>query len=229
MSTLHSQTSNAPSKLYDLLAGSPLIIWYGLRCIEQFPQIAAEFQTLYLSNFNFLIFTSLFTKCLGLLFAAMLIILVIVRSPASAGTQGFLPRMVAFFGAFLGIALLRLPPQPIPWIFQLISLTLMIVGISFAVYSLMWLGRSFSVMPEARKLVTGGPYALVRHPVYLGEEIAIIGLAIEYSSLTALTILLFQLGFQLYRMHFEEQVMRELFPQYIEYEARVKRLIPYIY
>ncbi len=229
MNTQRSSISNNHSKLYDLLAGSPLIVWYGLRCIEQIPQIAAEFKSLLVSNFDYLILIDIVTKSIGLLFAAMLIILVIMRSPASAGTQGLLPRIVAFLGAFLGIALLRLPFQPIHVVFQLCSLTLMIVGISFALYSLMWLGRSFSVMPEARKLVTSGPYAIVRHPLYFGEEIAIIGLALQYFSLTALAIVLFQIGFQFYRMHFEEQVMRNTFPEYTEYEARVRRLIPFIY
>lgn len=217
------------SKFYDLLAGIPLIIWYGLRCVEQIPQIAEQLKTLHVSSFNLLVLVDVMTKSIGLLFAALLIVLVILRSPARAGTYGLLPRIVAFLGAFLGIALLRLPIQPIHWIFQLFSLTMMITGISIALYSLVWLGRSFSVMPEARKLVTLGPYAIVRHPIYLGEEIALIGLAIEYFSLTAVVIVLFQMAFQLYRMQFEEQIMRKEFPEYRAYESRVKRLIPLIY
>lgn len=31
------------------------------------------------------------------------------------------------------------------------------------------LGRSFAVLPQARPLVTGGPYGVIRHPMYLGE------------------------------------------------------------
>jgi protein-S-isoprenylcysteine O-methyltransferase Ste14 len=84
-------------------------------------------------------------------------------------------------------------------------------------------------MSEARKLVTGGPYAIVRHPLYLGEETALIGIALQFLSPAALAVLAMQIGFQLYRMRFEEQVMREAFPEYAEYATRVKRLVPGIY
>ena len=42
------------------------------------------------------------------------------------------------------------------------------------------LGKSFSIMPEARKLVTGGPYACARHPLYTVEIITIIGTALQF-------------------------------------------------
>jgi protein-S-isoprenylcysteine O-methyltransferase Ste14 len=102
-------------------------------------------------------------------------------------------------------------------------------GMSFAVYALLWLGRSISVMSEARRLVTGGPYGLVRHPLYLGEETALVGIALQFVSPAAIAVLAMQIGFQLYRMHFEEQVMRAAFPEYDDYAQRVKRIIPGIY
>ncbi len=224
-----STHTNHPSKLYDLIAGSPLIIWYGIRCVELIPQILEKIRSMNINQIDILKLIDIITMSVGLVFAALLILFVILRGPASSGTQGWIPRIVAFLGAFLGIALLMLPIQSIPWGIQLLSLTLMIVGISIALYGLMSLGRSFSVMPEARKLVTRGPYKIVRHPIYLGEEIAIIGLALEYFSLTAFLILLFQIGFQLYRIQFEEQVLEQNFHEYATYKKNVKKLLPGIY
>jgi hypothetical protein len=47
------------------------------------------------------------------------------------------------------------------------------------------LAGSASPMAEARRLVTDGPYALARHPLYIAEEIAVIGLFLQYASLWA--------------------------------------------
>ena len=48
-------------------------------------------------------------------------------------------------------------------------------GLAYSVWGLAYLRRSFSIIPEARRLVTGGPYRLSRHPVYLGEIATAIG------------------------------------------------------
>jgi len=96
-------------------------------------------------------------------------------------------------------------------------------------YALSYLGRSVSLIAEARKLVTGGPYSIVRHPLYLGEEIAILGVVLQYFSVWALLILVLQLLCQLYRMSYEEQVLGAAFPDYGDYKTRTFRLVPGIY
>lgn len=217
------------TKLYDLLFGLPLIAWYGLGFAAQAPLLVHELASLARPHPDPVAIVDVFAKLAGLLFAALLIGLVAIRRPASSGAPGFVPKAVAFLGAFLGIAILSLPRQPIGWLLQLVSLLLIVGGMSFAVYALFWLGRSISVMSEARKLVTGGPYALVRHPLYLGEETALIGIALQFLSPMAVAVLAMQIGFQLCRMGFEEQVMREAFPDYADYERRVKRILPGLY
>src|SRR5213078_4335278 len=90
---------------------------------------------------------------------------------------------------------------------------------------LLRLGRSFSVMAEARGLVTGGIYRHIRHPLYLAEEIAAVGCAIQFFSLWALLLLCMQLGFQLRRMTNEERVLERRFPEYARYRQTTARLI----
>lgn len=217
------------TKLYDFLFGLPLILWYALGFYAQAPLVVHEIATLAGPRPDPLVLLDALAKGAALLFAAVLIALVTIRKPATSGAPGLVPKAVAFLGAFLGIAILSLPRQTIPWPMQLVSTALILGGMGFAVYALLWLGRSISVMSEARKLVTGGPYAIVRHPLYLGEETALIGITLQFFSPAALAVLAMQIGFQLYRMRFEEQVMRELFPEYAEYELRVKRLLPCVY
>jgi protein-S-isoprenylcysteine O-methyltransferase Ste14 len=91
------------------------------------------------------------------------------------------------------------------------------------------LGRSFSMMAEARRLVTSGPYRFVRHPLYIAEELAMIGLLIQFFSLSSAFVLAVQIAFQLCRIHNEEAVLAESFPEYAAYQQRTARLLPGIY
>src|SRR5260370_10239917 len=88
------------------------------------------------------------------------------------------------------------------------------VGIAWALYSLSYLGRRFSIVPEARGLVTSGPYRLVRHPIYLGEIIAGFGLVLpNLLSPHPVGFAVF-LALQLIPPYFEERGLRSTYPQY---------------
>jgi len=77
--------------------------------------------------------------------------------------------------------------------------------------------------------VTTGAYSVVRHPLYLAEAVASLGIAILFLSPWAITIFITQLAWQLARIHYEEKVLRENFPEYEAYAKRTKRLIPRVY
>jgi protein-S-isoprenylcysteine O-methyltransferase Ste14 len=217
------------TKLYDFLFGLPLAVWYGLGVYVQTPLLLHTLAAAMRPHADPFLAIDVLAKSAALLFAAVLIGLIVIRRPASASAPGITPKIVAFLGAFLGVGILFLPHQKIGWELQLVSTALIVGGMSFAVYALISLGRSLSVLSEARKLVTAGPYGIVRHPLYLGEEIALMGVALQFAFLPALIILVLQMGFQLYRMNFEEQVMTEAFPEYADYARRVKRLLPGLY
>jgi protein-S-isoprenylcysteine O-methyltransferase Ste14 len=85
------------------------------------------------------------------------------------------------------------------------------------------------MMAEARRLVTSGPYRLVRHPLYLAEELAVVGIFMQSLSLWTALILAVQIAFQLRRMHNEEAILAESFPEYAAYRQRTARLLPGIY
>jgi protein-S-isoprenylcysteine O-methyltransferase Ste14 len=88
------------------------------------------------------------------------------------------------------------------------------------------LGRSFSLIPQARKLVTSGPYAIVRHPLYLVEEAAVAGVLLQYAWFAALPFLVLHVTVQIMRMQLEEKVLQKAFPEYAAYVRHTPRLIP---
>ena len=101
-----------------------------------------------------------------------------------------------------------------------------LVSCGWLLASVLALGRCFGVLPEARGLVTRGPYAIVRHPVYLGELGACAGLVIGSPIAWNLGAALAFLVAQLTRMRLEERALAAEFPEYVEYAAVVPRLIP---
>jgi diacylglycerol kinase len=105
----------------------------------------------------------------------------------------------------------------------------LLAGNYLCVVALLHLGRSISIMAEARKLVTGGPYAVVRHPLYLAEQIAIVGVFLQFLSWQAALILLLHFVFQVRRMINEERVLADSFAEYGDYAERTSRLIPGIW
>jgi protein-S-isoprenylcysteine O-methyltransferase Ste14 len=217
------------SKIYDLLAAVPLIGWFGLSAFQQAAQVVTGVQHAQSSALDSVIVIALLGKIAALVFVALLLALVFIRRPAKARAKGLLPRLSAFFGTYFGLALVWLQPQPPGLWLHLLSLMLMLGGLGFSVYAAFHLGRSFSVMAEARRLVIEGPYARIRHPLYLGEEIAMLGLTLQYLSAPALLILAMHFAFQLMRMKNEELVLAKEFSEYDGYKARSARLVPGLY
>ena len=112
------------------------------------------------------------------------------------------------------------------------GLALTAAGIAFAMCARLWIGRNWSglvTIKEHHELVQSGPYALVRHPIYTGFLVAILGTAILHGELYGLLALpLAALGWTL-KLRMEESFMAEQFgAAYLDYHRRVKALVPFV-
>jgi protein-S-isoprenylcysteine O-methyltransferase Ste14 len=143
---------------------------------------------------------------------------------------GVWPCTAAILGGFLVLALLLLEPRTdLSLPMQILGSALVMIGDGLAFVILTRLGRSFSILPESRRLVTTGPYSIVRHPLYVAEALATLGVLINFLSLAAFFIVAVQFALQLVRIYYEERVLQESFPEYADYARRTARLIPGVY
>jgi len=134
--------------------------------------------------------------------------------------------------AMAGAAIFRnstfTPPLALGWI----AAALVVLGIFFAIWARINLGRNWSSAPAVKenpKLVTSGPYRFVRHPIYTGVLLAAFGTALTG---TAFGIGLFLIALVMFslRINKEEKIMLGLFPnEYTSYQAHTKRLIPFVW
>ena len=154
---------------------------------------------------------------------------VIVRLRPTGKAPGIEPRVSALIGTFLFTAVVLFPRRELSPAAAAVSTLVTLAGNALAIVVLTQLRGSFSIMAEARQLVTSGVYRLVRHPLYLAEEIALIGVVMQYFSLWTALLLAAEIAFQLRRMHNEEAVLGENFPEYAAYKRNTARLIPGIY
>lgn len=128
--------------------------------------------------------------------------------------------------AFLSFALLKRPSELGGAGLAIAGDTVAAVFEAWLLISVFALGKCFGILPEARGVVTRGPYRLVRHPVYLGEIGAIAGLAIAAGSVWNAAIALVGVGAQLVRIRLEERELAANFPAYREYAATKPMLVP---
>jgi protein-S-isoprenylcysteine O-methyltransferase Ste14 len=94
------------------------------------------------------------------------------------------------------------------------------------------LDRSVSPLPkpvEGGTLVEEGVYGYVRHPIYLGLMLVGFGWSVAMDSLPALIVAIVFTVFLDLKSRREESWLREQYPEYVEYAARTRRFVPYVY
>ena len=164
---------------------------------------------------------------LALAYFTMLVVLYSTRLPARGTDHRLAVVFIAFTGTFSAIGASFLPGGGRHEWLVLPADILATAGLAYAVWGLAYLRRSFSIIPEARRLVTGGPYGLSRHPVYLGEIVAAIGINLATAGWASGLAVLYFVICEVLRIRWEERVLARAFPnEYPAYAKRVPRYAP---
>jgi protein-S-isoprenylcysteine O-methyltransferase Ste14 len=211
------------TKAYDLIAGLPLILWFGYGVVQLRPNLAADARGILLQPDQLIFYLRFFALFASAAFNLLLIYLVVVRNRPVKRSSGFLPRFFGVAGTFLGVGIISLQPLNLSLLWQSVAAFLVFAGSLGSAIVLAKLGKAFSIMPEARILVTGGAYAWARHPLYVMEFITILGTAIQFAQPWAALLAIGVVVFQVLRTVFEERILAEAYPDYASYQARVKR------
>ena len=148
----------------------------------------------------------------------------LIRRPArvAAGSSG--PWLLAAGGTFGGLLLRPSGVHP-PWgvVGGLVS---QLAGLAIVVTALLALGRSFGFVAADRGLVTRGPYAVVRHPVYAGYILIQTGYVMQSVSVRNVLVLAFATCCNVGRIYAEERLLARS-AEHAEYRRRVRwRLVP---
>jgi protein-S-isoprenylcysteine O-methyltransferase Ste14 len=109
-----------------------------------------------------------------------------------------------------------------------VGLAIMAAGEALTVAGMLTLGRSFSIFSEVRELRTSGLYRFVRHPLYLGEMIAVWGYVLAWPAPWSIACALVFTALQSWRARVEEGLLLAHHPAYAEYRQRVGFLLPRI-
>jgi protein-S-isoprenylcysteine O-methyltransferase Ste14 len=169
---------------------------------------------------------------LTLSFFLLVLAAYITRIGAVSRAVGFRERvlpMLIFLSGPAGIFFLQLLDLPPRFQVSRVAVALSVAGLALSLWSLWHLRSAFSILAEARRVVHTGPYRLVRHPLYLGEAVTMLGLCLLQGSLTALVFWAAFNALQLVRARIEENKLAREFPDYRAYRQRTRFILPGLY
>jgi protein-S-isoprenylcysteine O-methyltransferase Ste14 len=165
-------------------------------------------------------------------------------SARSAGApkrvQSTQARLFHRFELLLAFALLAFPSLGFGWLGRAIvpwsevlyqtGAVLLFLGIGLAIWARMHLGQYWSwhvTLKAGHRLIRSGPYALVRHPIYTGILLAMIGTAVVIDEYRGVLAVLIATETFVRKLRLEERWLTEEFGrEYDRYRKEVKALVP---
>lgn len=125
-----------------------------------------------------------------------------------------------------------LPLSSDPARLRLIGTIIYFVGLLVAIVGRVQLGRNwanledYQVLPD-QSLIQTGIYKYIRHPIYIGDVLLLLGLELALNSWLVLGVVVLFL-YVIFQARKEENILANAFPDYADYRKKTKMFIPYI-
>ena len=156
-----------------------------------------------------------------------------------AAEQSLAQKIIISIGILADLGLLvfcaldyRFGWSPVPPYISLLGDALVALGlfIDLLVFKENSYGASNIRVEEAQRVISTGPYGLIRHPMYAGVLIMVIGVPLALSSWWGLVIVALVVPVLAWRIMDEEKLLKKDLPGYVEYVQKVRyRLVPYLW
>ncbi len=161
----------------------------------------------------------------------------LIRRPLRMQLKGWAPAAAGYGGALILMAFFPAARAWWPWWItrtqsdSLVAagLALWVFGALFGLWSMWFLRHSFSLVPQARSLVTHGPYRFARHPIYGAYIPQNLAIWLLYPTLPVGLAMLAWISLQMLRIHYEEKVLTAAFPEYSDYRKKVGAFGPKLF
>ncbi len=187
---------------------------------------AAFFAIVCLGFWKNFVQTGKWTSLLWIVSEGLVIFLIMFRRESRRLSRHPWDWIVALGGTFTALLVRPATTTIAP---EFIGVALQLAGTVFEIYAKGFLGRSFGIVASDRGIVWGGPYRIVRHPIYLGYFVTHVGFFLANWSPRNLALYIVIYFFQISRILSEERILRED-ESYRTYCQRVRyRLIPFIF
>jgi protein-S-isoprenylcysteine O-methyltransferase Ste14 len=166
-----------------------------------------------------------------------------IHAKTTQRLEPLLSRIFRLLTYVIAILLLAIPSIPLPslyvqlwpsglWPFWM-GAVVTVAGLLFAVWAREHLGSNWSrsvTIKQGHELITTGPYAVVRHPIYTGSLAGFLGMAIAVSQVRGVVALVIMFLSFWIKLRMEEEWMRSQFGEtYADYARRTAALVPHLF
>lgn len=219
-----SATAAAPPRRLDVgrMVGAPIMTGILFVNVVELWRRVGEF-----SNGPLLSLERLLAGLLTVALYSLLITAFLRRSSARATHPSPFAAVAAGVATWLPFAIPFLPYGKPTAAVLVAANILLLVGLSFSVWAIKHLDRSFSIIAQARRVVRTGPYAIVRHPLYTGELAALLGTVLSRPGFATFAVWATILGLQAYRVRHEEEILSATLEDYRDYQRVTPQLVPF--
>jgi len=148
-------------------------------------------------------------------------------------------KLIMWFTSIGFIALLVVPALDYRFAWSSVPISIALIGdalvaIGFFLISIVYRENTFTSatieVAENQKVISTGPYAIVRHPMYASASLYLLGTPLALGSYWGLVPLAATLPFLIWRLFDEERFLAKNLSGYMEYQQRVRhRLIPFVW